>query len=175
MEPLEDAVRLAFPPSSHRPALGQAETQRNVLLSHISETTNRRRSRHHRTVLKRRVPLGIALGLALSGLGGGIGWAVNSSSGPSASPSLRATSITYTACRATTSSGARANYVVVGSRCGPGHVPLKVGFSPESPPHTYCVISGATRIPRNMILVVDSSHCPSGYVRTSAPGQSSSP
>jgi hypothetical protein len=168
MQPLEDAVHLAFPPSpSHRPAPGQAETQRRALLSHISETTNRQRSGGHRTLLKRRVPLGVALGLALSGLGGGIGWAVDSSSSPSVSPSHRPTSITYTACGATTSSGARANYVVVGTRCGPGHVPPGVGFTPESPPHTYCVISGEARIPRNMILVVDSAHCPSGYVTTS--------
>jgi hypothetical protein len=176
MEPLEDAVRMAFPhSSSHLPAPGQAESQRLVLLSHISETTNRRRSRGYRALLKRRVPLGVALGLALSGLGGGIGWAIDASSSPTASTVLGPTPITYTACGATTKTGARANYVVVGTRCGPGHVPSGVSFTSKSPPHTYCVISGAARTPRNMILVVDSADCPSAYRTTSSSRQSRSP
>jgi hypothetical protein len=176
MDLLEDTVRAAFPElPTHLPAPGQLERQRARLHSHIRDTTTQQRSRSLQTLLKRRAPLGVALGLALSGLGGGIGWAINSSSGAHASPSLGASANTYTACSAATPSGARANYVVAGTRCGPGHVPSGVGFTPASPPHTYCVISGAARIPRNMILVVDSARCPSGYRATHAPRQSGSP
>ena len=127
----------------------------------------------YRGIFKKRVPLGIALGLALSGLGGGIGWAISTSSTPSASPPATPP-ITYTLCAATTPSGSSANYVIVGSECGPGHLP-QVGFTPESPPHTYCVVSGEAPIPQNMIFVIDSATCPSGYETTSAPPDSTTP
>jgi hypothetical protein len=168
MKTLDDTLRMVFPDlPSHVPAPEQTDGQRMVLLSHISEATNQHRSRGYRTIFRKRVPLGIALGLALSGLGGGIGWAISTSSTPSASPPATP-SITYTLCAGTTSSGLSANYVVVGGECGPGHLP-QVGFSPESPPHTYCVVSGEAPLPENMIFVTDSTSCPSGYETTSPP------
>jgi hypothetical protein len=168
MEALDETVRRIFPDlPSHLPAPELADRQRSILLSHISESTNQRRGGGYRTIFKKRVPLGIALGLALSGLGGGIGWAISNSSAPSASPPATP-SITFTVCAATTPSGSSANYVIVGSDCGPGHLP-QVGFTPESPPHTYCVVSGEAPIPQNMIFVTDSTSCPNGYETTSPP------
>jgi hypothetical protein len=164
METLDDIVCSVFPNlPSHLPGRDQAERQRTALMSHISKTENQRLGQSHRTIFKMRVPLGIALGLTLSGLGGGIGWALSTT--PSAA---------YTLCAATTPGGSSANYVIVGSECGPGHLP-QVGFSPESPPHTYCVVSGEASIPKNMIFVTDSITCPSGYETTSAPPDTTTP
>lgn len=179
MESLDDIVCSAFPDlPNYLPAREQTERQRSVLLSHISEDANQHRRQRHRATFKMRVPLGIALGLALSGLGGGIGWAVSTSSTPSTSPSatlpMTYAPITFTLCPATTLSGSSANYVIVGSECGPGHLP-RVGFTPESPPHTYCVVSGEASIPKNMIFVTDSTSCPSGYEATSPPPDTTPP
>jgi hypothetical protein len=174
METLDDTLRRAFPDlPSHVPAPEQTHVQRAVLLSHMSEATNQHRGRGYRTIFKKRVPLGIALGLALSGLGGGIGWAISTSSTPGTAPPATP-STTYTLCAATTPSGSSANYVIVGSECGPGHLP-QVGFTPESPPHTYCVVSGEPPIPQNMIFVTDSASCPSGYETTSPPPTTTPP
>ena len=174
METLDDSVRRVFPDlPSNLPEPGQADRQRSVLLSHISEATVQHRNRGYRGIFQKRVPLGIALGLALSGLGGGIGWAISTSSTPSASPPPTG-SITYTLCAASAPGGASANYVIVGTECGPGHLP-QPGFTPESPPHTYCVVSGETPIPQNMILVIDSANCPSGYETTSPPPSTTTP
>jgi hypothetical protein len=172
MDTLDDIVSSAFPDlPDHLPAHEQTERQRRVLLSHISEATNQSRRQGYRPIFKMRVPLGIALGLALSGLGGGIGWAVSTSSTPASPPAtlpMTYAPITYTLCPATTPNGSSANYVIVGSECGPGHLP-QVGFTPESPPHTYCVVSGETPIPKTMIFVTDSTSCPTGYEATSPP------
>jgi hypothetical protein len=168
MKTLDDIVCSVFPDiPDHLPAPEQSDRQRTVLLSHISEATNLPRRRTDRAIFKIRVPLGVALGLALSGLGGGIGWAISASSAPSASPPAGPPNI-YTLCAATTASGSSANYILAGSVCGPGHLP-EVGFTHGSPPHTYCVVSGKAPIPQNMILVTDSTSCPSGYEATSSP------
>ena len=174
MEIIDDGLRKVFPDlPGNIPAPGQADRQRSFLLSHISEASNHHVNRSYRGIFRKRVPLGIALGVALSGLGGGIGWAISASSSPSAAPPPTG-SITYTLCAASTPSGASANYVIVGSECGPGHLP-QPGFTPESPPHTYCLVSGETPIPQNMILVIDSANCPSGYETTSPPPSATTP
>jgi hypothetical protein len=172
METLDDVVCGVFP---ERPGLDptfeQTDRHRSILLTHISESTSKHRSRRCRQAFRVRVPLGIALSLSLSGLGGGIGWAISSSSGPSA-PAPAGMPNVYTACAATTPSGLTANYIVAGSVCGPGHLPevgSKVGFTQASPPHTYCVVTGESPIPQNMILVTDSLSCPSGYETTAPP------
>lgn len=173
METLDDIVRGAFRDMpGGLPSPEQSERQRILLMSHIAEAAPQHRSRRRPTTFKMRVPLGIALGLALSGLGGGIGWAISSSS-PSASPPAGSPNV-YTTCAGSTSTGLTANYIVAGSECGPGHLP-QVGFNAESPPHTYCAVSGEASIPQNMIFVIDSTACPSGYETTSAPPDSTTP
>jgi hypothetical protein len=168
METIDDVVCSVFPDvPGHLPSSEQSDRQRSVLLSHMAQATSRPRGRRHRTTFKRRIPLGIALGLALSGRGGGIGWAISTSSGPSALPPAGSPSI-FTVCAGTAPDGSSANYIIAGRVCGPGHLP-EVGFNPQSPPHTYCVVSGKAPIPQNMIFVTSSTSCPRGYETTPPP------
>jgi len=168
METLDDVVCSIFPDvPAHLPGAEQSGGQRTVLMSHIAKAASQHGSRHSRTAFKVRVPLGIVLGLAFSGLGGGLGWAISGSSAPNLPPSASSPN-TYTACAATTPTGSSANYIVAGDVCGPGHLP-EVGFNKQSPPHTYCVLSGKALVPQNMILVLNLSSCPSGYVTTPPP------